>query len=915
MRRNGLLTASSSLADYSLNLTEEGGYTVKVTGQRGAVEQVIERTFTLDRTPPVLTVLGNGLPLAQGAEFPQPVLLDFSSTDATAVILSATLSGSPVVSGITVSQPGSYTVEVQAVDQAGNTTRISVQFSVRIPPPAIPAGLSGYPLSATSAVLIWSKNADANLAGYRVTRDGNLLTPELIAQPVDEPVSFTDTTVPVGTAAAVYRVMAVNTVGVSSTPTEVTIAFDVAPPATTVVIGLPRWGENPPTTGAVTESYSGQSPMYIGVETSVAFNGVDDLSGVARTEYRFGSGDSYSIYGGSFSGSDFPVKDAVSIIEFRSIDAAGNIEMAGTASIFVDSHPPVAEIVEPAENGSLVGDQAIRGTATDAILKEYRLEYAPSGTSLFIGIQPVSVFTGPVSSGLLARWDTGGLTNGIYVLRLTVIDRLGRASIAMVEVAKTGCRPGVVQPPQILKVPVYVSSIGVKGRESGEMRLPIGVAVSSAGSIYVADTQKQVIDKFRSDTGFDRSIGRHGDSVGEFNQPEGMFIGPSNGKLYVADRNNNRVQVFDLDGGFLFSFGSYGVGNGEFDQPFAVVVDRDGKIFVADTMNHRIQVFDEYGEYLFQFGRSGTGDGEFNQPSGIALGSDCSVFVSDRLNNRVQLFDSTGGFIAALSANGGLKHPTGILLSPDETHLYIADTGHHQIALISRQGAPLARIGGMGTANGMFREPHGMAWNRAGSLLYVADTHNNRVQVFGFQATPPPSLILSAGAEPAVFRLGTGHTSLTYTLGAPAGVRVMVVERKSGKCVWSAPMIEQGNYGGIPGRHSTDWDGRDERGNNVPPGQYSVVVMAGDGLQIKSRAVALKVLESQGRPGGPAGGGTVASGVLPGGATSAVSGAPSSGAGATGSDSGGSTHDNGMDQGANPKDFDRGANPGNHGGK
>src|SRR5262249_15007605 len=130
--------------------------------------------------------------------------------------------------------------------------------------------------------------------------------------------------------------------------------------------------------------------------------------------------------------------------------------------------------------------------------------------------------------------------------------------------------------------------------------MPFGVAVDTATNLYVADTWNHTIRKVTPARAVTTIAGQAGspgsaDGIGNsarFNFPSGIAVDTA-GNVYVADAYNNTIRkltpvgtnwVVTTLGGMP---GFYGTADGtssaaRFSNPNGIAVDRDGNIYVAD---------------------------------------------------------------------------------------------------------------------------------------------------------------------------------------------------------------------------------------------------------------------------------------------------------------------------------------------
>jgi RHS repeat-associated protein len=115
--------------------------------------------------------------------------------------------------------------------------------------------------------------------------------------------------------------------------------------------------------------------------------------------------------------------------------------VVGSATVTVtdtdntDDDAPAVEITSPTDGESVFGPVDILGTANDPNLVRYELALSPAGESAFTLIR---TSTTPVAGGVLGELDPTLLLNGLYTLRLTVLDAGGNQTIDEITVQVDG---------------------------------------------------------------------------------------------------------------------------------------------------------------------------------------------------------------------------------------------------------------------------------------------------------------------------------------------------------------------------------------------------------------------------------------------------------------------------------------------
>ncbi len=283
---------------------------------------------------------------------------------------------------------------------------------------------------------------------------------------------------------------------------------------------------------------------------------------------------------------------------------------------------------------------------------------------------------------------------------------------------------------------VQVFGAGV-GTGQGQFQSPQGISVGEDGSIYVADSLNNRLQKFDQNGQFVAIFGgpTDGNLPGQFKEPWDVAVAPDQ-SIYVADTWNHRVQHLSPEGASLKAWGSEGntdgqaAGNeGVFFGPRGIATDQEGRVLVADTGNKRIQIFNGDGTFGSQFGGSGLQPGQLDEPVGIATDAQGNIVVADTWNGRVQIFSPQGQSLSSWEIDGWLdKDKVGkpYLAIDGKSRIYVADQIGRRILVFNESGGYLGSFGQYGNDTRGFGLPSGIAVDKEG-YVYVVDAVFGRV--------------------------------------------------------------------------------------------------------------------------------------------------------------------------------------------
>jgi len=349
---------------------------------------------------------------------------------------------------------------------------------------------------------------------------------------------------------------------------------------------------------------------------------------------------------------------------------------------------------------------------------------------------------------------------------------------------------------------------------------PTGVALDSAGDIYVADFGNDSIRRIGPDgtvttfAGNPSNVGEN-DGVGFYAAFEGpcAITADGAGVLFVADYYNNEIRRITPSATVTTFAGTNDVcgsadGTGSaarFNMPWQVCLDSLGRLYVADTQNNTIRMVDRNGVVTTVAGTAGanniggtpgSADGQgpaaqFYQPDGVAIDSQGNIYVADTGNATIRKITPSGW----VSTIAGIPHQFGAVdgpaasakfLGPGELaldsigNLYISDGGctirklgtDGVVTTIAGQAGVQGYADGPG-ASALFSNLTGLATDANGNI-YGADGSSIRVItpagiVKTLAGNPPPPPIISVNPPIIDWSDGAGSAA---TFQGPRGVAV-----------------------------------------------------------------------------------------------------------------------------------------------
>lgn len=401
---------------------------------------------------------------------------------------------------------------------------------------------------------------------------------------------------------------------------------------------------------------------------------------------------------------------------------------------------------------------------------------------------------------------------------------------------------------------------------SAQLHQPTGVAVDSAGNLYIADFYNQVIRKVAAVTGTISTVAGNGTAgyggdggpatSAALNQPYGVAV-DSAGDLFIADFGNERIRKVAANTGTITTVagnGSQGYGpyggpaiSAALYGPSGVAVDTAGNLYIAESLNNVVvKVAATTGTITLVAGsgnRGYSGDGgaatiaDLNEPFSVSVDSTGNLFIADTYNQRIRKVAAGTGTITTVAGNGTsgysgdegpatdaeLNYPDGVTVD-SAGNLIIADSNNQVIRMVAVATGTITTVAGNGTqgdsgdggagTGAELSDPFAVAIDNVGNV-FIADALNERIRKVAVATGStqfPPTAVGSASPQQNLFlQLNAAQTitSITatknqngqqeYAVGAITGCTVDGTTTNASGTICTVPLTFEPDFAGQRG--------------------------------------------------------------------------------------------------------------------
>ncbi len=244
-------------------------------------------------------------------------------------------------------------------------------------------------------------------------------------------------------------------------------------------------------------------------------------------------------------------------------------------------------------------------------------------------------------------------------------------------------------------------------------KAPAGMALDTAGNLYVADTTNNAVYRFASGSSTGTTVGSG------LTGPTGVAVDGA-GNLFIGDSGNGRVVEVPIVSGALSSSAQSTVFTGT-NGPTALASDSTGSLYIGDSSNRRVLKLVNTAGTLNSADLNTVGSG-FTTPVGLATDTADNLYIADQSASSITRISPLTGSV--ISVGAGLSQPGSVAVDPSGS-VYVVDAGNLRVIRLPYEG-------GSPNTNDLYRvgltiaKPANMALDSVGNI-YVDDSTNATV--------------------------------------------------------------------------------------------------------------------------------------------------------------------------------------------
>ncbi|HEX3877472.1 MAG TPA: hypothetical protein VHW24_10830, partial [Bryobacteraceae bacterium] len=322
------------------------------------------------------------------------------------------------------------------------------------------------------------------------------------------------------------------------------------------------------------------------------------------------------------------------------------------------------------------------------------------------------------------------------------------------------------------------------------LNTPVGLALDKAGNLYIADEGNNAVRMVTPGGTISTIAGRgtqgySGDgsaaTAAQLNGPQGVAV-DSAGNVYIADTLNDVIRQVNSKGVIVTIAGSgfpgYSGDGGpasasQLGGPRSIAIDAAGSLYVSDGGTRIRKITGGIISTVAGSGKLGyAGDAgiatlaAFNGATGIAVDSNGNVLIADSSNNAVRELTPNGSGLSIAAVTNGASNQTGSIAPGEVIVIYGSNIGASSLTTYQFTSAGQVSTSLAGTSvyvNGAAAPMLYTSPNQISAIVPFGVTGSSaQVTVLNQGQTTAPATVNVAQAAPAVFTLnasGTGQAA------------------------------------------------------------------------------------------------------------------------------------------------------------